>query len=174
MRLLIGTKKTLWSIRTNRLECLKRPTVKSNRAVKQNTCTNRLQDNTTLHFIDFQTASIKKSPKMNKFFVIYLKCKRFLIFPSEWVQNKTLGQESKIYFSPDNKANPDFNAQTRYYFNGAISACYDGFVYRTFGKFLFLLWIQFFISTAMWWMTKTDENFQIHLTKRKHLLEANG
>lgn len=71
---------------------------------------------------------------MNNFIVVYLKCNRFSVFPNQWVQNKTLGQESKVFFSPDNAANVDFNVQTRYYFNTEISACYDGFVYRGFGK----------------------------------------
>lgn len=85
---------------------------------------------------------------MNHFFVIYLKCNRFLVFQNHWVQNKTVGEESKVYFSPEYDANADFNAQTQYYFNGGISSCYDGFVYRSFGNFHFsyLNLIKYFCS----------------------------
>lgn len=87
---------------------------------------------------------------MTHFFVIYLKCNRFLVFQSQWVQNKSVGEESKVYFSPDRDAVADFNARTQYYFNDGLSSCYDGFVYRVFGNshFSYLNFINFFWSNS--------------------------
>ena len=73
------------------------------------------------------------------FFRNLFKMQSFSGFQSQWVQNKTVGEETKVFSSPDCNAIPDFNAKTQYYFNGGISSCYDGFVYRVFGNFHFLI-----------------------------------
>lgn len=68
------------------------------------------------------------------YFVIYLKCKRYIALHRNLVQNPVVGNPSKVFFSPQKSSTADFSLGTYHYLRPTIDACYDGFVYRNFGK----------------------------------------
>lgn len=70
------------------------------------------------------------------FYVVFLECRRFVSIKEDWIQNPIVGQESKIFISQNNSSAPDFTLETSFYMR-KDDACYNGFVYRNFGKKLF-------------------------------------
>lgn len=76
------------------------------------------------------------------FFAVYLQCKRFIAIKSDWVENAMVGNPSKIFYSENQNAIADFSTVPLHYLNKSINACYEAFVYKSFGKFL----MKFFFS----------------------------
>lgn len=66
------------------------------------------------------------------FFVVCLKQKRFIIIKKEWIQNPSIGQMSKIFYSKNEDAIPNFDGSLKYYLNRGIEACYEGYVQKSF------------------------------------------
>lgn len=73
------------------------------------------------------------------FFAIYLAHKRIVVVKREWVQNPVVRTESLFFYSKDENAAADFTAQTFYYINKDVSACYNGFILQGFGEYKFNL-----------------------------------
>lgn len=61
------------------------------------------------------------------FYVVYLKCKKYVALKKEWIQNPVVGQVSKVFISADTSLNADFNAE-KSFFLVENNMCYDGFV----------------------------------------------
>lgn len=69
------------------------------------------------------------------YFVVYLKCKRYIALSGDWIENPVVGKPSKVFFSPERSTMADFTLETTHYLRPNSNACYDGFVYRgNFGK----------------------------------------
>lgn len=68
------------------------------------------------------------------FFAIYLQSNRFVTIKKDWIEKPIVGSESKVFFSPNPEAIARFDIQKKFYLNATIDGCYDGFVYKSFGK----------------------------------------
>lgn len=90
----------------------------------------------------FLFKNVQKRIKKMNFFAVYLQCKRFIAIKSDWVENAMVGNPSKIFYSENQNAIADFSTSPLYYLNKSINACYEAFVYKSFGKFL----MKFFFS----------------------------
>lgn len=79
--------------------------------------------------------------------VILLKTKTKLIVPKSWCENLesadvinfgTIRDKSrKIFYSPDKKKPADFNTPVNEQFDEKSDRCYIGFIFRTFGKYIY-------------------------------------
>lgn len=69
------------------------------------------------------------------YFVALIESSKWLAVKKEWVQNPFLGQTSKIFFSPNENAVPDFTKPSEFYLNKDSDEVYNGFVYRQFGEY---------------------------------------
>lgn len=72
---------------------------------------------------------------MESYFVILLESKRYVAVKKAWIENPTVGSQTKIFFSENNEAVADFTLGNWFYLYPKIDAVYNGFVYREFGKF---------------------------------------
>lgn len=61
----------------------------------------------------------------NSCFVVCLKQNKLIIVDEKWIQNKSLGAETKVFHSPNAEEEPDFNVYTQFYFDGTFKAVYD-------------------------------------------------
>lgn len=71
-------------------------------------------------------------------FVAILLSKRFVIVNDNWIENPTIGGETRIFFSPDEAAVPDFGLAEKFLLNKNVPNVYRGYVCKHFGKFLIL------------------------------------
>lgn len=60
-------------------------------------------------------------------FAVILESKRHIVVPDNWVQNPTISGKTKIFFSPDARAQPNFNLGQKYLFNKNMSNVYEGY-----------------------------------------------
>lgn len=65
-------------------------------------------------------------------FVVCLKQKHFVIIKKEWIANPSVGVMTNIFYSPNENAISDFNIASKYYFNKEITACYEGYIQKSF------------------------------------------
>lgn len=71
-----------------------------------------------------------------EYFVVYLKCKRYIVIPKHWVKNPVLRQESTIFFSGNGfDSTPDFSCEKKHYVDDKENACYDAFVFKSFDNY---------------------------------------
>lgn len=68
------------------------------------------------------------------FFVVFMECRRYVAVKKQWIQNPVIGTESKMFFSNDKEAAPNFQLEQQYYLNERNDACYNVFVRKSFGK----------------------------------------
>lgn len=52
-------------------------------------------------------------------FVVFLQCQKFLA----QINNPKIGEDSKIFFSPDSNVQTDFTLETEYYLIGSAACC---------------------------------------------------
>lgn len=71
----------------------------------------------------------------NMVFVVILLSKRFVIVPDNWLQNPSVSEETKVFFSPVQNAQPNFELATKFLFNKDASNVYKGYVVKHFGKY---------------------------------------
>lgn len=67
--------------------------------------------------------------------VTILLSKRFIIVQNNWVENPTIREETKIFFSPDSTAQPNFQLEEKFLFNKDAACVYKGYVLKEFGKY---------------------------------------
>lgn len=56
------------------------------------------------------------------------------MLPQKFVQNKQLGQATKVFFSPDQGKDPNFEAARKYLWDCNSDATYDAHILKSFGK----------------------------------------
>lgn len=67
-----------------------------------------------------------------EYYVVYLKCKRYIALPKDWIENPVIGQRSKVFFSGDASSTPDFTCEEKFYPDEKVNACYEATVYKSF------------------------------------------
>lgn len=67
--------------------------------------------------------------------VTILLSKRFIIVPDNWVENTTIREETKIFFSPDSSTKPNFQLAEKFLFNKDAAHVYKGYVLKHFGTY---------------------------------------
>lgn len=70
------------------------------------------------------------------FFAVFLASKRYVAIKGEWIKNAVVGTTSKVFYSPNLDAIADFGMDPKHYLNTSVDACYEGFVYKKFGRLL--------------------------------------
>lgn len=68
------------------------------------------------------------------FFAVFLASKRFIAIKGDWIENAIVGKTSKVFYSPNLDATADFRSDPKFYLNSSVAACYEGFIYKKFGK----------------------------------------
>lgn len=68
-------------------------------------------------------------------FATILLSRRFIIVEDDWVENKRNGEKTRIFFSPNQNAEPNFDLEIKYLFNERVPNVYQGYVLKHFGKF---------------------------------------
>lgn len=68
------------------------------------------------------------------FFVVFMECRRNVVVKKEWISNPIVGAETRMFYSNDRDAVPNFEMVPEYYLNSQCSACYNVFVIKSFGK----------------------------------------
>lgn len=75
------------------------------------------------------------------FYVVYLESGKYIALKRNWVQNPILGEESMVFLSKDESANPNFSSEQLFYVNKNVDATYKAFVYKRFGiTFIFFFY----------------------------------
>lgn len=72
------------------------------------------------------------------YFVVLIESKRWVAVNRDWVENPVLREQSKIFFSPNEQAVPDFSMPPQFYLKKECDGVYDCFVYKQFGKHTFI------------------------------------
>lgn len=73
--------------------------------------------------------------------------KRFITVNDNWVENPEIGGKTRIFSSPDETANPDFNLDAKFLYNVNVPNVYLGHVIKHLGKFLvFILHLVLYIN----------------------------
>lgn len=67
-----------------------------------------------------------------EYYVVYLKCKRYIALPKDWIENPVIGQRSKVFFSGNASSTPDFTCEEKFYPDEKVNACYEAIVYKSF------------------------------------------
>lgn len=70
-----------------------------------------------------------------KYFVVYLKCKRYLAVPKHWIENPIVGQPSTVFYCGNGNTLADFSLDNKHYVDERVNACYDGFVLKSFDSY---------------------------------------
>lgn len=71
-----------------------------------------------------------------KIYVVILESRQFVIIRNDdWIQNKNIGIKTKIFYSPNENSQSNFNAQQKYLHDKHADSVYDGYVSKIFGKF---------------------------------------
>lgn len=70
------------------------------------------------------------------FSVILLKSKRYIIVRSTWIENPKFSVLTKVFYSPNEFAVPDFSLDTKYLFDKRCAGAYQGFLIRHFQTML--------------------------------------
>lgn len=70
------------------------------------------------------------------FFVVFMECRRYFAVKRQWISNPVVGTETKIYFSRDGDAVPNYELEleSEFYLNQKHEACYNVFVLKSFGE----------------------------------------
>lgn len=71
--------------------------------------------------------------------------KRFVIIKDNWVQNPKIGEKSRIFYAPDEEAEPNFGLNEKFLFDKQVQNVYIGYVWKHFGKFQFYYFLKSFI-----------------------------
>lgn len=66
-------------------------------------------------------------------FAVILLSKRFIIVRDDWIKEATIREETKIFFSPDSNAQPNFDLEVKFLFNEKSANAYKGYVLKHFG-----------------------------------------
>lgn len=67
-------------------------------------------------------------------FAIILLSRRFIIVQDNWVENPDISEKTKIFYSPDQNENPNFDLEVKFLFNGRVPNVYEGYIWQHFGK----------------------------------------
>lgn len=63
------------------------------------------------------------------FYVVFLKCQKYVAIKEEWIQNPVIGKSSKVFISNDETFAADFDAKMSYFVVDE-NMCYNGFIER--------------------------------------------
>lgn len=58
-----------------------------------------------------------------------------IIQNADWIQIKNIGMKTKVFFSPNENSQVDFNAQQKYLHDKRADGVYNGYVSKIFGEF---------------------------------------
>lgn len=67
---------------------------------------------------------------MELYGVISLKQNRLIVSKRDWIENAVIGVETRVFFSPDDNEQPNFTTESKYFFDGNKSQCYEGLVIK--------------------------------------------
>lgn len=67
-------------------------------------------------------------------FVVLLKARRYVIIQDNWVESKTIGELTKVFYSPNEMANPRFDSEIKFMFDAEQNGVYEGILSKHFGK----------------------------------------
>lgn len=70
-------------------------------------------------------------------FVIILLSRRFIIVKDNWVENKNIGEKTKVFFSPENADEANFSLEVKFLFNERVPNVYEGYIWKHCGKYLY-------------------------------------
>lgn len=97
-------------------------------------CQHEFRNMSCQKFVEQKPAeAIWKSTRSKMFCVVILQAKIKLVVPIQWVQSKEERVPTKIFFSSDRSATPNFNLRCCYFMQKQ-PACYNGFVLRVYGE----------------------------------------
>lgn len=71
----------------------------------------------------------------SKVFVVILLCRRYIQLPAKWIENSKIGVKTQIFFSPNQNAAANFDADKKYLFDKHSDATYDAYVCKCFSKY---------------------------------------
>lgn len=79
---------------------------------------------------DLSELRLKKSKIM--FSVAILKTRRLIVVPTEWIEHPTNGKLTKIYFSPNEESEANFDLEVKYLLDKNHANNYEGFFLSVF------------------------------------------
>lgn len=71
-------------------------------------------------------------------FVAILECKKIIVIPNNWVENGNSRDLTKIFYSPNENDEPDFNLPKMTFFDLTETKCYRGYVLKEYREYNFL------------------------------------
>lgn len=77
-------------------------------------------------------------------FLVNLCVNKLISVRDLWVRTPVLGEESLVFYSPNENDDPDFKIETAHYFASNVKACYKGRVQQKFGMFVIIVIVCFF------------------------------